>query len=184
MAYRTPTQSDETGRRTWQRHERAGSPFSDMPSPPPATHPNTALPILHLSYPIARWDVPVLYRCIFVLCQCATPSPTPLHTLAGHPGPPTPTQKKDTRTSAHPGSHSLHRFRIPPSPKQAQRARADKVWGAIPPHSHLPEVSPVLGFYLRSDPSLSWPAGRDLYCGTLSSPERQARPCARCTALS
>lgn len=81
----------------------------------PATYPNTALPILHLSHPIARWDVLVVYRCIFVTPYCATPSPTPLHTLASHPGPPTPTQKKDTHIG------SLPRLTFPsPFPHPAQ----------------------------------------------------------------
>lgn len=90
--------------------------------------------------------------CPGCILYCATPS----HTLASHP--------RATHTHSHTGagcSHTLtlpHRFRSPPA--NSTTAQAEKVWAAIPPHSHLPEGPPVPGFYLRSDPSLSWPAGK------------------------
>lgn len=151
-----------TGRTVRQSGYRTEhSPFSDLRHAQslPATHPNTALRYCtcHIRSPGGMsWKY-------FVLC----------HTLAVTPG--------TTHPHAHSLTHTLtfpHRFRIPPA--NSTTAQVEKVWSAIPPHSHLPEGPPVPGFYLRSDPSLSWPAGKR----TLASPERQARPCASCTALS
>lgn len=153
------------------RAEQSDSPFSDMPS---HYRQLTRTPLSDIALVTSDRQVgcPGKYSCTV---------PHPSHTT--HPRQSTPPghthapSRNHTRPLAHiPFTVSASR----PAAAAAQRPRPDKVWSAIPPHSHLPERPPVPGFYLRSDPSLSWPAG----LRTPASPERQARPCASCTALS
>lgn len=113
----TDTRSKDPGLLALRRHP-------DMPSHPPASHPNTALRYCtcHIRSP---GGMPWMY---IVLCHTLAVTPSP---RAAHPH-----ARTHTHTLAHTRTPSLHRFRVPPA---AQRPRQRRVWSAIPPHSHLPE---------------------------------------------
>lgn len=134
----------------------------DMPSHPPASHPNTALRYCtcHIRSP---GGMPWMY---IVLCHTLAVTLPP---RAAHP-------HARTHTPGH--SHSLPS----PFPRPASSTTAQAAQGVERHPTTLAPARgpPVPGKYLRPDPSLSWPAGKR----TLASPGRQARPCASWTALS